>query len=92
MKHRKVVGTDNRDTSTTVLYLDDNSSVEVDPCDLFMNALSNAGMTQQQFDKVLDALDNWHRVATEVGAPDPDFMNGLGKLVDALRLPGYEFT
>ena len=92
MTNRTIVLTDNRDLTTTTLTLDNHDRLDVDPCDLFMNALANAGMTQQQFDKTIDLLNQLHEDYVDGGMASPDIMNGLGKLLDALRLPGYEFT
>lgn len=64
-----ITDTDNRDTNTTVLLLKgdhgDLYEVEVDPIDLFINAMENAGIEQQigiddliyNIDKVLDKED-----------------------------------
>lgn len=43
MKRVEIKETDNRDTSTTDLILDNNTVVEVDVIDLFENMLENSG-------------------------------------------------
>ena len=43
MKRVEIISTDNRDTSTTDLILDNKTVVEVDIVDLFENILENHG-------------------------------------------------
>ena len=43
MKRVEIIGTDNRDSSTTDLILDNKTVVEVDVIDLFENMLENSG-------------------------------------------------
>jgi hypothetical protein len=43
MKRVEIISTDNRDTSTTDLILDNKTVVEVDIVDLFENMLENHG-------------------------------------------------
>ena len=43
MKRVEIINTDNRDSSTTDLILDNKTVVEVDVIDLFENMLENSG-------------------------------------------------
>jgi len=43
MKRVEIIDTDNRDSSTTDLILDNKTVVEVDVIDLFENMLENSG-------------------------------------------------
>ena len=57
---RFYVGTDNRDLHTTVLNMTNGDTVEVDPVDLFENALNNCDdeVALDMFDKLIDHLRN----------------------------------
>jgi hypothetical protein len=98
---RTVTDLDNRDLTATKLNLDNGDWVEVDPCRLFMNALSNAGMTQDQFDAVVDYFDLEHERLVEYGTDlhilelkdeGVNLASGLEWILQAFKVPGYEFS
>ena len=47
---------DNRDLNTTWLHLEDGTIVEVDPMELFKNALENADVLDRFLGKILDEI------------------------------------
>ena len=57
-KELDVVGTDNRDTSTTRLNLSDGSYIEVNPVELMGNAIENTDnpVLMQQFQALIKNL------------------------------------
>ncbi len=77
---------DNRDITTTRIW------TEVDVCELFVNALENAGMTLNQFQAVVDHLDMEHRQLVETDEPLSDLCNGIEWIMQALKQPGYEWS
>lgn len=79
---------DNRDISTTRVW------VEVDVFELFVNALENAGMSNEQFEAVVDFLDNEHRLMVEhpESYNNPFLTAGIEFLMQGLKQSGYEFS
>jgi hypothetical protein len=59
MKRIEIIETDNRDSSTTDLILDNNTVVEVDVIDLFENILENCGNEEvlDMFYKLIEKLN-----------------------------------
>ncbi len=84
MAKRTTVYTDNRDISTTNLILDNGDQVEVDPLELFVNALENAGLEPLLFQEVVDYLHLEHE-RLEERATNPSLTIGLDFLLQALR-------
>jgi hypothetical protein len=60
MKRVEIISTDNRDTSTTDLILDNKTVVEVDIVDLFENMLENHGDEEvlDMFYKLMEKLND----------------------------------
>ncbi len=92
-----VTSIDNRDLTITKINLGNGDWVHVDPCELFQNALANAGMTQDQFNEVIKFLDFAHQSIVKRGAdehksPDNNRACGLEWILQAFKAPGYEFT
>ncbi len=77
---------DNRDITCTRIW------TEVDTCELFVNALHNAGMTEEQFQQVVDFLDTEHSSLVEDGNAHPDLCAGIEWIMQALKQPGYEWS
>jgi hypothetical protein len=54
--------TDNRDTTTTTIHLEDGSFINVDPFDLLINAIENSGSENEEkhintINKILKSLN-----------------------------------
>ncbi len=99
MAKRTTVYTDNRDISTTNLILDNGDQVEVDVLELFVNALENAGMSEEHLQEVIDYLHIQHEILVETydvvtTENDPtgehiQLTTGLDFLLQALRHPDH---
>ena len=74
MKERTVIGTDNRDPSTTVLHLDDGSDVEVNPKELYVNSLENNPPEHDYEDAV--AVQRFIIICEHVAASKEDMVTG----------------
>ena len=77
---------DNRDITCTRIW------TEVDTCEMFVNALHNAGMTEEQFQSVVDFLDIEHHNLIESNEELSNLANGIEWIMQALKQPRYEWS